>query len=238
MARTGKTAKMTVEQHQQHAQSLKQGNVPEQPVAMAQATAVEKVKVTKESHVSILTTHDNEGDPTKCGETFYCYIFPNVYEEDEEHKAHSRDFIKAGICLQCFSIAPSGYQCLNCKAMNDKDCWCAALWTMLGDKDRHMEINPMYVHKQMKTEMMKVSCHELDTCFGPKAITEDKAHHDRLINEWTNGHKDILNNPEEFYRGMMDKKMPAGKREKRKQTEMINIDTTDVDDIKKRRGKN
>ena len=64
----------------------------------------------------------------------------------------------------------------------------------------------------MKTEMMKVSRHELDTCFGPKAITEDKACDDHLIDEWTNGHEDVLNNPGEFYRGMMDKKIPGKKR--------------------------
>ena len=127
MARTGKTVKMTKEQRQQHAQSLRQGNVLEQPVVVAQATAVAEVKITKESHVLILTTHDEEGNPTKYGETFYYYIFPNVYEEDDEHEAYSRNFIKAGICIQCFSITPSRYQCLNCEARNDKDCWYAAL---------------------------------------------------------------------------------------------------------------
>ena len=101
-----------------------------------------------------------------------------------------------------------------------------------------MEINPMYVHKWMKTEMMKISRHELDSLFGPKAITEYKANDDHLINEWTNGHKDILNNPKEFDRGMMDKKMPGGKRKKQKQTETITVDVTNVDDIKKGRGKN
>ena len=74
----------------------------------------------------------------------------------------------------------------------------------------------MYVHEWMKMKMMKISCHELDTCFRPNAITEDKAYDDCLIDEWTNGHLDVLNNPEEFYRGMMDKKMPGGKRKKRK----------------------
>ena len=75
MARSGKTAKMTEEQCQQHAQSLKQGNVPEQPIAMAQATVVEETKVTKESHVLTLTTYEDEGNPTKCGETFFTTSF-------------------------------------------------------------------------------------------------------------------------------------------------------------------
>ena len=218
MARTGKTAKMTKEQREQHAASLKKGDEPEEVVAVAKATAIEEVKLTKESHVSVLTTYDDEGKPTKYGETFYYYIFPNIYEEDDEHEAYSRNFIKAGICIQCLSVAPSGYQCLICESTNDKDCWYAALRTKLGDVDRRMEINPMYVHMKMKTEMMKVSRHELETCFGAKAITDDKAYDDRLIDEWTNGHEEILNNPEQFYRGMMDKKMPGGKRKKRKQT--------------------
>ena len=234
MARTGKTATMTEEQRKQHSNSLKQDNESTPPVAMAHATALEEVKITKESHVSILTTYDDEGNPTKYGETFYYYIFPNIYDEDEEHEAYSRNFIKAGICVQCLSVAPSGYQCLNCEAANDKDCWYAALRTELGDTDRRMEMNPMYVHQKMKTEMMKISRHELDTCFGSKAITDDKAYDDRLIDYWTQGHEDILNNPEQFYRGMMDKKMPGGKRKKRKQTETIEIDTPKVDNNKKR----
>ena len=63
-----------------------------------------------------------------------------------------------------------------------------------------MEMNPMYVHQKMKTEMMNVSRHELDICFGPKAIADDKAYDDRLIDNWTQGHEDILNHPEQFYR--------------------------------------
>ena len=47
MARTGKTAKMAEEQHQQHAKSLRQGNIPEQPVAMAHVMAVTEVKPQK-----------------------------------------------------------------------------------------------------------------------------------------------------------------------------------------------
>ena len=132
--------------------------------------------------LSVVSQPSSDGTFKRKGEAYYHYVLGSIEDErpSKPHTdAHTKVFVKIGVCQCCLNAGPVGTKCNECYNRTNQMIL-SEYGALREDYNQKRppsnvdEINPLHVVQRLHKELFKPSAQELAMYYGPSKHLENR----------------------------------------------------------------